>query len=59
MNGIGVRRKGWGRVSGAKKEAGRIVVCMGSRREFEARLGMGSQFGGKQDTLLRQVVRGT
>ena len=46
----------------ANKKTGKIdlvVVCMGSRREFEARLEMGSWFGGKQDTLLREVVRGT
>jgi hypothetical protein len=62
LNGIGVMRKASGRGSGAKKRAGRIglvVVCVGSGREFEARLEMGSWFGDKQDRPRRQVVRGT
>jgi hypothetical protein len=55
-------RKDSGRSSGAKKRAGRIslvVVCVGSGREFEARLETGSWFGGKKGAPRRQVGRGT
>jgi len=62
LNGIGVMRKASGRGSGANKRAGRIVlvvVCVGSGREFEAGLEMGSWFGAKKGAPRRQVVRGT
>ena len=62
MNGVGVMTKASGRDGGAKKRAGRIgvvVVCVGSGREFEARLETGSWFGGKKGAPRGQVVRGT
>ena len=62
MNGVGVMRKAWGRRSGIKKRAGRngvLVVGVGLGRKFEARLEMGSWFGGKKSAPGWQVVRGT
>ena len=38
---------------------GLVVVCVGLGREFEARLEMGSWFGGEKGAPRRQVVRGT
>src|ERR1700730_5322204 len=60
LNGVGVMRKDSRRSSGAKKRAGRIslvVVCVGSGREFEARVETGSWFGGKKGAPRRQVGR--
>ena len=62
MNGVGVMRKASGRGRGVKNREERIgvvVVCVGLGQEFEARLEMGSWFGGKKGTPRRQVVRGT
>jgi hypothetical protein len=45
FKGVEVRRKASRRGSGAKKSASRmglVVVCVGSGREFEARLETGS-----------------
>jgi hypothetical protein len=55
-------RKASGRGRGVKNREERIgvvVVCVGLGQEFEARLEMGSWFGGKKDIARRRAVRGT
>ena len=51
LNGVGVMRKGSGRGRESKNREGKIgvvVVCVRLGREFEARVEMGSWFGGKK-----------
>jgi hypothetical protein len=55
-------RKASGRgrgVNNREERIGVVVVCVGSGQEFEARLEMGSWFGGKKGAPRRQVVRAT